>query len=261
MTEPRRPIHIVNAATGLCFVALGVLLLMQRAGQIELRQIVELWPVVLIVLGGAVALQASRGGETSARGGSCAGGLIWLVVLGFVLTHAFDRRAAAGEVTGPGELSVFAVMTGDRPPGHVGDFRGGKVTTVMGGARIDLTNATMAPGEVAVVDVFNVFAGTEIRVPADWQVDVDATVVAAGVNDQRRRTSDDSGSDDPDAAVAGDEDDAGADQTDGRQASPASATLEAGGDRRGGSPEAQIEAPVRRLVIRGVVLFGGVSIK
>lgn len=261
MTETRRPIHVVNAATGLCFVALGVLLLMQRAGQIEMRQIVELWPVVLIILGAAVALQASRGGEGARGGGSCAGGLIWLVLLGFLLTHTFDRRAADSQGAGPGELSVFSVMTGDRPPGHVGDFRGGKVTTVMGGSRIDLTNATIAPGETATVDVFNVFAGTEIRAPADWQVDIDATVVAAGVNDQRRRASDEGGSDDSDSDPADGAGGTPTDQAAGPRVSQATSSAGAGTDPRAGPTAAPADIPARRLVIRGLVLFGGVTIK
>lgn len=221
MSEPTRSINVVSIATGVCCVAFGVLLLMQRAGTIEMRQIVELWPLVLVVVGGAVVWQASRGGDMRGSG-ACAGWLAWVVVLGLVFSHAYDRRSAATAAGNAGAINTFAVMSGDRRAPVDGAFSGGTVTTVLGGTHLDLTRASLAPGETAVVDVFTALGGTEIRIPPHWRVDIQTTTVAGGVTDQRAR---------------------GGDTRDDDGATTASA------------------ADQPRLVIQGVVFMAGVTIK
>jgi len=209
-------------------VAFGVLLLMQRAGTIEMRQIVELWPLVLVIVGAAVVWQGTRGGDLRGSG-ACAGWLFWVVVLGLVFSHAYDRQAAAEAAAEEGAVNTFAVMSGDRRAPVEGAFRGGRITTVLGGAHLDLTRASLAPGETAVVDVFNALGGTEIRVPAHWLVEIRTTTVAGGVTDQRGARDDGLDTGDADAA---------------------------------GESSATPPVPARpRLVIEGVVFMGGVAIK
>lgn len=237
MTEPNRSFNVVQAASGFCFVALGVLLLLQRAGTVEMRQIVELWPLVLVIVGGAVVWQASRGGGASGIGGS-AGGLIWIVILGALLSHAYDRRTAADHAAGDGGMSAFAVMSGDRRTAE-GPFSGGAITTVLGGAHLDLRRATLEPGQTAVIDVFTALGGAEIFVPPTWRVEVEATTVAGGVN-VRRSSPARSESDDDDR-----EDEA-----------------ERASDATTASPEAAIpDALQPRLVVTGTVVMGGVTIR
>lgn len=236
MTEPTRPINVVNIATGICFVVLGVLLLMQRAGAIEVQQIVELWPLALVVLGGAVVWQASRGGDASVGAAACAGWLVWVALLGLLFSHVYDRRAEADAAAVDGRMSVFAVMSGDDRPAQPGAFTGATVTTLLGGAKIDLTAASLAPGDTAVIDLLTVLGGVDITVPRDWRVDVEATTVAAGVKDERSgvETPRVDQPPSPPAGVAG-----------------ATGAIEA--------PAAGL--PVPRLVIKGVVVFGGVKVK
>lgn len=224
MAEPVQRVHLVNVATGICFVAIGVLLLMQRAGTIDMRQIVELWPLVLVIVGSAVVWEAARGGDMKGSG-ACAGWLFWVIVFGLVFSHAYDRREAAEAATGPGTVNAFALMGGARPA-HAGAFNGGSVTSVLGGTHLDLTRATLAPGETAVVDVFAVMGGTEIRVPPGWRVDIQTTTVAGGVTDQRGR---------------GDREDSDDEDT--------------------GDEVAELAPTAPRLVIQGVVLMAGVTVK
>jgi len=225
MSEPVQRVHLVNIATGICFVAMGVLLLMQRTGAIEMRQVVELWPLVLVIVGASVVWEAMRGGDMRGTG-ACAGWLFWVVVLGLVFSHAYDRREAAEAATGPGTVNAFALLGGGRPA-HEGPFTGGTVTSVLGGTQLDLTRATLAPGETAIVDVFTVMGGSEIRVPPDWRVDIQTTAVAGGVTDQRGR-----------ADRTRDED-----------------------DENAGDDVAEPAPAAPRLVIQGLVLMGGVAIK
>jgi len=65
--------------------------------------------------------------------------------------------------------------------------KGGKVTTIFGGAKIDLYNTS--PQEKCVIDVLTVFGGTEIFAPADWKISNNVTAVFGGAEDKRRKSA------------------------------------------------------------------------
>ena len=83
-------------------------------------------------------------------------------------------------------VSLFALMSGDRRTSLGEHFRGGEMTSIMGGTQLDLRQATLAPGEEAVIDVFTLMGGAVVHAPKDWIVDVQATSVMGGIKDQRR---------------------------------------------------------------------------
>ena len=64
-------------------------------------------------------------------------------------------------------------------------FQGADITAVMGGVKLDLSNAPMA-GDTAVVDVFALMGGAEIFVPRDWDVTVKVISLMGGCSDKRR---------------------------------------------------------------------------
>jgi predicted membrane protein len=66
-------------------------------------------------------------------------------------------------------------------------FRGGDLTAIMGGGKIDLRDAQMQGGE-AVIDVFAVMGGMEIQVPMDWVVEQRFTPILGGYEDKTKRT-------------------------------------------------------------------------
>ena len=63
-------------------------------------------------------------------------------------------------------------------------FRGGDLTAVMGGGKIDLREAKMQANE-AVLDVFTLMGGIEIQVPQDWVVEPRVTPILGGFTDRR----------------------------------------------------------------------------
>jgi hypothetical protein len=221
-------INYVNVATGLCFVGFGILFLLETNGRMELQQIVKLWPVALILIGGAVILQARRGdGNVNL---APIGGLIWILLLGLLFSHAFERRAKADNHDG--QVHVFAVMGGGKGPAYTGEFKGADITAVMGGAELDLRQASIPPGGTVVVDLFTAMGGCVIRAPSDWQIDIQTTSIMAGVNDQRKnRPSED---DEPTAAR------------------PPTDT---------GGASATIPPAPPHVILRGTVIMGGVTVK
>jgi hypothetical protein len=239
-----------NVVVGLGLAMVGVAMLLDRAGVVAARDILNFWPVLLILFGAAVSWQALRGVEVNGKRPRpiIGPGMVLLLVIGSILgSEAWERRdrfeRGASSEDSP---SLFALMGQAHSVSHSANFQGGNMTSVMGGSRLDLREAKMAPGEEAALDVFGVMGEVEILVPEGWIVDVRATPVMGGVKDSRpfRRFVDDR-----DNAETRDE---------GRASSSAEAPL-----KETATPvEAPTDGgPAPRLVVRGFIMMGALKIR
>lgn len=64
------------------------------------------------------------------------------------------------------------------------NFKGGRFTSIFGGAKLDFTNAKLAPGE-NTLEITTIFGGVNIRVPQNWNVLVNVTSIFGGFDDKR----------------------------------------------------------------------------
>ncbi len=64
------------------------------------------------------------------------------------------------------------------------NFKGGKMTAIFGGSAVRLHHAKLAPGR-QILDVFFMFGGAEISVPADWAVKTEVVAIFGGFSDKR----------------------------------------------------------------------------
>ena len=85
-------------------------------------------------------------------------------------------------------VHAFAMLGGLERKSATPDFRGGDMTAIMGGCKVDLRQAGIASGR-AVVDVVAIWGGVEIRVPADWTVVVEGTPILGAIEDKTVRPS------------------------------------------------------------------------
>jgi len=67
---------------------------------------------------------------------------------------------------------------------HSENFRGGKITTIFGETKLDLTNAKLAPGENNL-EITTIFGGIKVRAPQNWKILVNVTSVFGGFDDKR----------------------------------------------------------------------------
>ena len=67
-------------------------------------------------------------------------------------------------------------------------FRGGDLTAIMGGGKVDLREAQIQDKE-AVLDIFTLMGGLEIQVPAGWIVEPRFTPILGGYQDRTTRVS------------------------------------------------------------------------
>ncbi len=133
----------------------------------------QLWPLFLIGFGGVIvwrALQRSQPGRFGR------------------IQEALEGGEGVADAGGPPEADSFsavAVWAGVDRKNTSQSFRGGDFTAMMGGGDIDLRGARTAP-EGAVIEIFVLMGGVDIRVPEDWHVVNDIFAFMGGVEDSRK---------------------------------------------------------------------------
>jgi hypothetical protein len=253
-----------HIAVGLCILLLGLLLVLDRLGLVGAEHTLKYWPVGLIIIGASVMFQAFRG-EPTTKSAVPWGAIFWLLVLGFALSHVFDRRASASRAESSTDTSIFAVMSGGQRAPH-GAFKRGDITTMMGGAKLDLRSVDAKPGDEIVVDVFTLMGGAVIYIPDDWNVDLQAMSFMGGIEDQRRGSSrprrrfgqppDGDVAPPFDAPVEGGQPAPGAERT---APAPSSSADKPSIDKVEAETPAASKPPT--LIVRGYVTMGGLVIK
>lgn len=88
-------------------------------------------------------------------------------------------------LSGDDYLDAVSVFGGVKKTILSKNFRGGEIVNIFGGAELDFTQADIH-GRV-VIDITQIFGGTKIIVPANWQVVSDLAAVFAGIDDKRIR--------------------------------------------------------------------------
>ena len=187
---------------GLVVIALGVVALLDQMGIVPIDNIWRFWPLFLIALGFARLLRP-RGSP-----GRFVGVLFLVVGTWFLLQNLglwpydlFDfwpllvvligARLVWGAMSrgpkGPlpdssSRISAFAMLGGSEHRSSAEDFRGGDVTAILGGCKVDLRHATIK--DEAVVDIFALWGGVEILVPRGWNIVVGGTPLLGGFEDK-----------------------------------------------------------------------------
>ena len=205
-SAPDAPVRFTpQLVVGLIVIAVGVVMTLDNLQVIDASRYLRFWPGALIILG-VVKIWHSRDGMGGAFGGFLFVVIgAWLLLEQTALVHDQFLGHVAGAAGGlrrvprlagrvdtaaadvrrrrTTSISAIAVLGGVSRGNNSPAFRGGELTAVMGGCELDLRHAAI-DGE-AVIDVFALWGGIEVRVPEDW------TVVSRDHADPRRRRGQD----------------------------------------------------------------------
>jgi len=200
---------------GLVIMGFGLLFLLRNLNIIYVDDIWQFWPVILIVIG-ASKLLSPRGTHDIFPGLFIGGigtffllnnlgiinGNIWqyfwpllFIAVGasMLIKHmdgGGDRPWREGHlnVSEPDSpvLNIDAVFTGTKRKITSQEFTGGKISSVFGGADIDLREAGTKVDEMTI-KADSVFGGIEFRVPETWDVEVHGGGVFGHVENRTRK--------------------------------------------------------------------------
>jgi predicted membrane protein len=188
---------------GLLVAAIGVLFTLDNLGFVQAEDYLRFWPAGLVAIGLLKLWQSRQGG------GALAGFLflavggwllleqltifdiqfadIWPLLLVFVGSYLVWQGLSVRASTRPdahSTVSAMAILGGVSRGNSSRAFQGADLTAIMGGCELDLRNSTI-DGE-AVIDVFALWGGIEIRVPEGWAVESRIVPILGSVEDKTR---------------------------------------------------------------------------
>ncbi len=122
----------------------------------------EFWPIILIVLGIYFLANKNRFSVFVSKVGS----------------------VKDEEINDEDKINDMSIFGGGERSYHTSNFKGGKVTSIFGGAEINLTNCQLAEGK-NTIDMVTIFGGNTFIVPRDWLIVNDALPIFGGFSDKR----------------------------------------------------------------------------
>jgi len=168
-----------QVTSGLILGGIGTIFLLRNLGYIYGDIWQYLWPGILIAVGLSILVKHLEGRDQSLNPGSPSPGSPSPGT-----GSAFPPGSGFTATTsGANYLHAECVFSGTRQKLDTQDFLGGKVTTVFGGAEIDLRSAATKREEITI-KAEAIFGGIELWVPSHWQTIVRGTGVFGGFTDK-----------------------------------------------------------------------------
>lgn len=159
----------------LILISFGILLQMRRLDYIDSNIFNLFIPIVLILVGFNLLIFRGIMGKNK------------------VVTEDFKenfegknskKRAAANSQE---YIDATAIMSGIENKNNTDNFKGGRITAIMGGVEIDLRDAKLCE-EGAFLELNAIMGGIDISLPDDWRVEVSGVpILGAWTNKSRGR--------------------------------------------------------------------------
>jgi predicted membrane protein len=94
-----------------------------------------------------------------------------------------ENKGPGGPTSGEDYIDTTSIFGGVKKNIISKNFKGGDITNIMGGSEIDLTQADI--NGTVTIDLTQVFGGTKLIVPSNWQVKAQIAAIFGGVEDKR----------------------------------------------------------------------------
>ncbi len=149
-----------DSTLGVIFVAIGGFWFLSRYSNFNIKHyLYDYWPILLIAFGLFIIFDRRKSTPVN------------------IGNNNFDET----DLDYIDDVSIFG---GGNISVNSQNFKGGKVTVLLGGKNLDLHQANLAEG-TNILETTAIFGGIEIILPRDWKVVVNVTSIFGGVDDKR----------------------------------------------------------------------------
>lgn len=118
-----------------------------------------LWAIAVIILG--ITAQLNTLDVTDINFWQ----LFWPVILIVIGWSILSKRSSQ---ISDATSDISAILSGTETKSNAKDYKGGKISAVLGGVEMDLSRASIK--KEATIEVFALMGGIELRVPDNWEV-------------------------------------------------------------------------------------------
>jgi predicted membrane protein len=179
-----------GALRALVLIVVGGWLLLNTLGLVSLDLWGFIWPLLLVFFGARIMMHnQGSGSNASPDQPGAANPMAGTASTGAGTTSTGQPGGYAPAAPNSGEpvhASLFSLLSSSKRRWGRSVFRGAEATAFMGGCELDLRDALMSSGELAVVDVFVIMGGVNIFVPPNWTVSQEVVPLLGGVHDKTR---------------------------------------------------------------------------
>lgn len=172
----------------LIVILVGVLLQLNRLDYLEFNVFRLFWPIILILVGINMIFFSGKKSNNNysynynndhGEGSDYSKG---------------EKKKWRGNVSFEDRINHFIMLSGLESNNQSQEFKGGKISTILGSIELDLRGAKLYENEV-YLEANAFLGGIDIRVPDNWRVEVSGTPLLGGMDNNTRPNSD------PDAPV------------------------------------------------------------
>jgi len=150
----------------------GVFLTNSLFPALQLRQYIV--PIILVSVGLSIVFWSIANKKTSEQNNTPTG---W-----------FNSYYGSTTSSSPEDfIKINSILSGINKKVTSTNFKGGKISCLLGGVQIDLSQADI--DGTAVLNINEVWGGIELIVPPNWQVESNLSVLMGAVEDSRRQYS------------------------------------------------------------------------
>jgi predicted membrane protein len=186
---------LVRILSGFAVIIFGMLALLGGLNVIDFGQLFDTyWPLILVLVGFFTLLGSPRdwawpgililaGAALQLRELSVLDFNIWALIWPTIIIAVGLSIIVNGSRTRSGKTdSANAIMSGHNLKNQSDDYQGGHASAVLGGVKLDLSEAKITKD--ASLDVFAFMGGIEIIVPKDWVVESRVMPIMGGVENK-----------------------------------------------------------------------------
>ncbi|MGV9002317.1 MAG: LiaF transmembrane domain-containing protein [Candidatus Saccharimonadaceae bacterium] len=196
----------IRVVTGLIIIGVGVSALLSALNLMPFWSWFGYWWPLLVITGGVLMLLGDFARNFLWGSVLLAIGSLLLLKTNGVLTFDFyglivpiliitgglsllihTKNRSSVDTTSSDSDNIAVVLSGSDTKNKSKNYKGGKITSIFGGATLDLRDAKLTGS--ATLDIFALCGGIEIKVPRDWKV-ISKVVPLAGSVENKSEGSD-----------------------------------------------------------------------